>query len=128
LIKLPAKTSVSELTHRDDEFAKADFTDALQRKPKVVSADKTDAKLIGTATHLVIQNLALDSDITFTSIRATAEKLVNEDKISAELARQINLDSVLEFFQTDLGKLVLEHKDNTIQESAVPHLPWILPN
>jgi ATP-dependent helicase/nuclease subunit A len=116
LIKLSAKTSVSELTHRDDEFAKADFTDAFQRKPKVVSADNTDAKLIGTATHLVIQNLALDSDITFTSIRATAEKLVSRDKISPQVASQIDFDSILKFFQADLGKLLLEHEDNTLQE------------
>jgi len=117
LTKLPAKTSVSELTHRDDEFAKADFTDALQRLPKAVLTETAiDRKLIGTATHLVIQNLAFDSDITFTSIRATAEKLVSEDKISAEVAQQINLDSVLEFFQTEPGKLVLEHKDDILQE------------
>jgi ATP-dependent helicase/nuclease subunit A len=116
LTKLPAKTSVSKLTHAGDEFAKADFAHALQREPEAVSEDKTDAKLAGTATHLVIQNLALNADITIDSIRSTTEKLVSEDKISPEVAGRIDCDSILKFFLSDLGKLVTDHKGNILRE------------
>jgi len=116
LTKLSAKTSVSKLTHPADEFAPADLSDAFDRRPGAVSPDKTDNKLIGTATHLVIQKLALDRDITIDSIQATAEKLATEDKISPKVAEQIDCDSILKFFLSDLGKLVTEHKDNILRE------------
>ena len=117
LTKLPAKTSVSKLTHRDDEFAKADFSDALDRLPKAVLTETAvDPKLIGTATHLVIQNLSLDRDITAASIQTTAEKLVTEDKISPEVAGQIDFDSILKFFQSHLGSLVTEFSHNVLRE------------
>jgi ATP-dependent helicase/nuclease subunit A len=116
LTKLSAKTSVSKLTHPADEFAPADLSDAFDRRPGAVSPDKTDNKLIGTATHLVIQNLALNRDITIDSIQATAEKLASEDKISPKMAGRIDCDSILKFFLSDLGKLVTEHKDNILRE------------
>jgi ATP-dependent helicase/nuclease subunit A len=114
--KLPAKTSVSKLTHTGDEFAPDDLADAFSRRPGAVSTDKADVKLVGTAAHLVIQNLALDADITIDSVRATAEKLVSEDKISREVASRIDCDSILKFFLSDLGKLVKEHKGNILRE------------
>ena len=82
----------------------------------MLSPDKSDAKLIGTATHLAIQNLALDSGITVESIRRAAEKLVTQDKISPEVAEQIGFDSIMRFFKSDLGKMVIEHKDRILRE------------
>ena len=116
LTKLQAKTSVSKLTHPADEFAPADLTDAFDRRPGAVSPDKTDNKLIGTATHLVIQHLALDRDITIDSITRAAEKLVTEDKISPKVAEHIGFDSIMRFFQSDLGKLVVEQKGRILRE------------
>ena len=116
LTKFSAKTSVSKLTHPADEFVKDDLADAFERRPKTVSTDLTDAKLAGSATHLVIQKLALDRDITIDSIQATAEKLATEEKISPKVAEQIECDSILKFFLSDLGKLVTEHKDNILRE------------
>ena len=116
LTKLSAKTSVSKLTHPADEFVRDDLADAFERRPGAISPDKTDNKLIGTATHLVIQKLALDREITIDSIRATAAKLVNEDKMPPKVAEQIDCDSIMRFFQSDLGKLVVEHKARVLRE------------
>ena len=116
LTKLQAKTSVSKLTHASDEFAGTEFSGAFDRRPGAVSKDKADNKLIGTAAHLVIQNLALDRDITIDSIKSTAEKLVSEGKIPPKAAEQIGFDSIMQFFQSDLGRLVVEHKDHILRE------------
>jgi ATP-dependent helicase/nuclease subunit A len=116
LTKLPAKTSVSKLTHPDDEFALPDADDVFDRRPKALSTDKTDVKLEGTATHLVIQTLNLAEDITIDSIRLTADKLAGEGKFSPEAAEKIDCDSILKFFDSDLGRLAAEHKDDVLRE------------
>jgi len=116
LTKLSAKTSVSKLTHPADEFAKDDLADSFERRPRTVSPHRTDNKLIGTATHLVIQHLALDRDITIEAIKATAEKLAAEDKIPPGLTERIDCDSIMNFFLSDLGKLVTEYKDDILRE------------
>jgi len=57
---LPAKSSVTQLTHRSDEYIKFDYSRALDRRPSVLAAAEPDLtkpiepRLIGTATHLVI--------------------------------------------------------------------------
>ncbi|HIJ70910.1 MAG TPA: UvrD-helicase domain-containing protein [Planctomycetes bacterium] len=116
LTKLPAKTSVSKLTHPADEFAKDDLSNAFERRPKTVSTISGYTGLIGTATHLVIQNLDLDCNITSESIRATAQRLVGENRILPVLAEKIDCDSIVKFFLSDLGKLVKKHKDNILRE------------
>ena len=116
LTQLPAKTSVSKLTHPADEFAKDDLADSFERRPRAVSPHRTDNKLIGTATHLVIQHLALDRDMTIEAIKATAEKLATEDKIPPGLTERIDCDSIMKFFLSDLGKLVTEYKDDILRE------------
>ncbi|MHC5061388.1 MAG: helicase-exonuclease AddAB subunit AddA [Planctomycetota bacterium] len=114
LTKLPAKTSVSKLTHAEDEFAPDDLADAFVRRPRTVSTDKTNVKLVGSATHLVIQSLDLDANISIDSIRAMVEKLVSEDRIAAGVAKRIDCDSISKFFLSDLGKVVTEHKKENI--------------
>ncbi|UCE98873.1 MAG: helicase-exonuclease AddAB subunit AddA, partial [Planctomycetota bacterium] len=53
---LPAKQSVTQLTHRSDEYFLFDYSRALERKPKAVLSVEPDSKvpvegrLIGTAT------------------------------------------------------------------------------
>jgi len=116
LTKLQAKTSVSKLTHASDETAPADIADAFDRRPGAVSPDMTDNKLIGTAAHLVIQNLNLAKDITIDSIKSTTEKLVTEGKIPPEVAGQVDFDSIMQFFQSDLGRLAVEYKDHILRE------------
>jgi len=115
LTALPAKTSVSKLTHRDDEFARLDFTDTLKQLPKVLTDSIAaapaglDRKLIGTATHLVLSSLDLSADVTTNSISQTIEKLISEDKISAETAAAIDIASIEAFFRSDLGLLALQN-------------------
>jgi len=120
LTKLQAKSSVSELTHSEDEFAKADLTNSLTRVPKAVlkekDAEKTDGKPAGTATHLVIKELDLTKEITPKSIRTAAEKLVSENKLTVEVSEKIDRDSIVKFFRSDLGRSAIENKDSLERE------------
>jgi len=63
VLSLPVKNSVSKITHRDDEF-KVDyfaktFTPDDMEISKADSSGVIDPRLVGTATHLVFENVPL---------------------------------------------------------------------
>ena len=111
---LAAKQSVTELTHRSNEYARIDYSRALERQPRIVcvakpeSAEPVEGRLIGTATHLVIAQLDLAKPITEEAIEKTKEKLLAGGAISEAVAEHINAGSIVEFFESELGSKVLE--------------------
>ena len=111
---MPAKSSVTELTHGNDEYMKFDYSSALDRRPRAlmsaepVSGLPADGKLIGTATHLVISQLDLREPVNRESVEKTIEKLLAEGAIVPSVAGRIDAESILEFFQTGLGRLIFE--------------------
>ncbi|MHC4265468.1 MAG: helicase-exonuclease AddAB subunit AddA [Planctomycetota bacterium] len=128
-----AKRSVTALTHPEDEFSSYDYSQALAKQPKIVSAAAPlDARLIGTATHLIIANLDLSQPTNKTIIENTIQQLIKQDCLTEPLARHIDTDSIISFFDSDLGKLALENKENIFREwpftlalpaSQLPHAP-----
>lgn len=111
LTKLPAKDTVTRLTHRDDEFSKTQFSDALDRIPKAfghsISADAVDSRLIGTAAHLVLASVDLSVPPTALTIAKTVKKLLARQAITEAVAERIDTESILAFFQSESGRQVL---------------------
>jgi ATP-dependent helicase/nuclease subunit A len=114
---LPAKLSVTQLTHRNDEYVKIDYCETLERKPKAVlsvdSAELVDGRLIGAATHLVISQLDLAGSVTKDAIEKTKEKLLVDNAVSEAVAEHINTKSIIGFFENELGGAVL-NVDNVV--------------
>ncbi len=108
---LPAKQSVTQLTHREDEYARIDYSRALERRPKAVlsagSAELVYGRLIGTATHLVISRLDLGRGVTKEVIEKTKEKLLADEAIIEAVAEHINTGSIIRFFESKLGREVM---------------------
>lgn len=116
---LPAKLSVSELTHRTDEFSPAVGGGALLRVPEVLAGETertVGAAQVGTATHLVLARLDLKNKPDRPSVQKMIETLCGEGLISAESAGQINVQSILDFFESDLGKLACQHAEKVLRE------------
>jgi ATP-dependent helicase/nuclease subunit A len=117
---LPAKNSVTQLTHHNDEFV-TDFwrTRVLDRMPTVLTSSEqgltkpVEPQVLGSATHLLISQLDLSGPVTKAIIKATKDKLLNDNAIAASVADSIDTESILSFFHSDLGKLVLD-PENTI--------------
>ncbi len=109
LTVLPAKRSVTQLTHRGDEYVKINYSGVLARKPKAVSDVDVpvQSRLIGTATHLVISRLDLAKPITRETIDKTVKKLVAAGAITEALAEYIDTGSIMAFFESELGGKVL---------------------
>ncbi|MEN6386126.1 MAG: PD-(D/E)XK nuclease family protein, partial [Phycisphaerales bacterium] len=67
---------------------------------------KTDSLVIGSATHLVIKKMDLEKEITEKTINQAIDELVNSRCISAQIAKKINIASIMKFFRSDLGKIL----------------------
>ncbi len=116
---LPAKLSVSELTHRTDEFAPAIGGDSLRRAPEVlIDQEKSGpgAAQVGTATHLVLARLDLNQKPDRQSVHKMIETLCGEGLISAASAERIEIESILGFFESDLGNSVFRHAEKVLRE------------
>jgi len=119
---LPAKTSVTALTHRGDEYVKFDYSAALDRQPAALSASATDllnhrrSRLIGTAVHLVISKLDLAAPVTRRAIEDKKLELLAAGAIAAELSKQIDTDAILAFFDTEPGRSALDPENITWRE------------
>jgi len=131
---LPAKSSVTQLTHSHDEFVQHDYSRALERQPGSVRAmeleagQPVEARLIGTATHLVISELDLARPVTCDEIDATRDKLIADKSLSAVVAEFIDTESILTFFESELGRLALDSSSTLWREwpftFALPASEW----
>lgn len=107
---LAAKQSVTELTHREDEYIRFDYSRTLSRKPKAVLAvepaigEPIDARLVGTAAHLVISELDLSVPVDEEAVEQTTRRLLSKQAITEAAAQRINTGSIVRFFETELGK------------------------
>ncbi len=111
---LPAKQSVTQLTHRSDEYIKIDYCRTLDRQPGIVCATETglaepvEGLMIGTATHLVIAQLDLAKPVSKETVEKTKEKLLADGALIEAVAEHINAGSIVGFFESELGRKVLE--------------------
>ncbi len=120
IVPLPAKRSVTQLTHHADEHVRIDYSRALQRRPKaVLPADligAIDAQLIGTATHLLISKLDLAKPITAEAVEQLKAELIASQAINEAVAEHIDTKSVMTFFDSELGRTVLDANSTVWRE------------
>ncbi len=131
---LPAKSSVTQLTHNNDEFIRRDYARSLERRPGALSrtepqaCEPLDARLIGTATHLVISELSLARGATGEAIAETVSRLLADGAISAPVAERVDAASILSFFQSEQGRLALDPSNAVWREwpftFALPADQW----
>lgn len=79
------------------------------RKPKPTE--------IGTATHLVLQEIDLHQAVNEDVVQHLINDLVNNQVLAEEVARSINIDNILRFFESDMGQLMLAHPDEVQREA-----------
>ena len=112
--KLPAKKSVSELTHSGDEFGETKYHQPILLSGQITA--ETDAKLVGLATHLLIQKLDLSKPVNSEIIRILADELIDVGVITARVAKKINYSSIEKFFHSELGSAVVDANNEVFRE------------
>ena len=119
---LPAKTSVTALTHRNDEYFKIDYSRMLDRRPSALMtaepeySETLEPRLIGTVTHLVISRLNINKPVSKKTVAQTIEKLLADKAITAGAAENIHTDSIVTFFNSELGQLIFETDNKVLRE------------
>ncbi|GEK29222.1 helicase-exonuclease AddAB subunit AddA [Furfurilactobacillus siliginis] len=74
---------------------------------------------IGTATHLVLQEIDLSTGVpTAESIQMLINQLVNDHVLTDAVALKINVDQVLAFYDSELGQNVVTHREGLHREAA----------
>ncbi len=64
----------------------------------------------GTAVHAVMRHVDLKQSITIESIQEQIAKMVNKEILTFEQAEEISVERIVAFFESHLGKRVLEAK------------------
>lgn len=71
---------------------------------------------IGTATHLVLQQLDVTVPPTLELIQAVIDRLVADQVLTLAVAQQVRADLILQFFTTPVGEQILAHPDQLHRE------------
>ncbi|MHC5083172.1 MAG: 3'-5' exonuclease, partial [Planctomycetota bacterium] len=117
-----AKISVSQLTHRDDEFAAPDMRWAFTQKPAVLSDMtgrshmKVDALSLGSAVHLIMEHVDLTRPVDIAVVQSTADQLVDQGKLGRVVADAVDQGSIAAFFAGTLGQLAIQNGDAVLRE------------
>lgn len=89
------------------DFARPDFLQTV-RAPLPTE--------IGTATHLILQQVDVTTPPTLTSLRALVQDLVAQRVLSPAVAQQVQLEHILHFFASALGQRILAHPEELQRE------------
>ncbi|MCP4259450.1 MAG: helicase-exonuclease AddAB subunit AddA [Planctomycetes bacterium] len=118
---LPAKNSVTQLTHNNDEYVKINYSRSLDRHPRALVeelalTESVEPRQLGSATHLVISQLDLAGAVTEESVEKTKDKLVADNCLTSSVAENIDVESILVFFHSEPGRLVLDAANTVLRE------------
>ncbi|UOQ86551.1 helicase-exonuclease AddAB subunit AddA [Gracilibacillus salinarum] len=111
-----AKQTVTEMKRqhevKDDYSAQQiiePFRAPIRKRPRFMqSEEKLTRAEIGTAMHTVMQHIPLSSDWTALSLAEYIAQLEAKEILTADEASVIDVEAIVAFFQTDIGKLLVQ--------------------
>lgn len=119
---MPAKLSVSELTHRDDEFSAVNIQRGFSLYPQAmlekgpVSSASADALSLGSAFHKIIEHLDLTLPVDENAVQSTLHRLTETGQLSPSLEAAVDSSAIITFFESSLGKKALTAGDRVLRE------------
>ncbi|AMV60549.1 ATP-dependent nuclease, subunit A [Pediococcus damnosus] len=80
------------------------------------TAAKPKPTEIGTATHLILQEISLTEKPTEKSVKDLIGELVMNKALAPEVAELVDVDNILRFFDSSLGKILLDVPEKVHRE------------
>ena len=120
-INLPRVQTPSQLKNLNNQLKNSEEVSKLQMKkglpsifelPDFSSEHVITGAEIGSATHELMQRLDLSQEPTIDSLKEALDLV----QIHQSVKDKINLQKILSFFETDLGKEILSNKDKLHRE------------
>ena len=120
-INLPRVQTPSQLKNLNNQLKNSEEVSKLQTKkglssifelPDFSSEHVITGAEIGSATHELMQRLDLSQEPTIDSLKESLDLV----QIHQSVKDKINLQKILSFFETDLGKEILSNKDKLHRE------------
>jgi len=118
IVPLPAKRSVTQLTHHTDEYVDPSLVvrSSLLELPLTGHEPRVTSRDIGTATHLLISKLDLARPVTAEAIEQLKAQLIAAQAIDKAVAEHIDTNSVMKFFESELGRTALDAANTVWRE------------
>ncbi|MDI7246054.1 MAG: UvrD-helicase domain-containing protein [Bacillota bacterium] len=125
-----AKATWSEIKRRfepgrdDAEPSRGDASEArpvpatFSEQPRFMQAFETTPAERGQAAHLVLQHLDLGGRLDVPGIRKRVDDMVERDLLTRDLARSVDVAAIARFFETPIGRRVVEERDLVRREVA----------
>lgn len=108
---------IQELVASDRQLGGNRFVSDFAQPQFLAQPKAPSATAIGTATHLVLQQLDW-AEPSAESIANTIAQLVDAKRLDAQVAQKIDQASLLRFTQTDLGQLIAANASSIQREVA----------
>lgn len=113
-----AKQSVSELKRQKEIFSEhadnmfiSSFSSASAKRPLFMQEKKLTYAEKGTAMHTVMQHIDVARPITIEALQEQLARMVSSELLTVEQAKVVNLENVIAFFETHIGKRLLKAKE-----------------
>ncbi|MBM6617139.1 helicase-exonuclease AddAB subunit AddA [Bacillus suaedaesalsae] len=116
-----SKQSVSEIKRMREEHVYSDTTlvnvtrKSIADRPRFMQEQQLTAAEIGTAMHMVMQHISLDQPVTKEIVKEKIARMVLNELLTKEQESYINIAGIVQFFETELGKRIL-NSPNVMRE------------
>lgn len=123
-----AKQSVSEIKRNYQADEESDtaflsgFRSQIEKRPRFMERKGLTPAERGTAVHAVMQHVDWTKPVTELSIQEQLADMVNKELLTYEQAESIAVEEIAAFFQTGLGKRVMQAE---LAEREVPFMMMI---
>ncbi|EDO1199214.1 helicase-exonuclease AddAB subunit AddA, partial [Listeria innocua] len=127
--EIRAKQSVTELKRQfslQDSWSDTSILKEFQKvsldRPKFLQQNKLSATEIGTAMHTLMQAVPLDDKPTEKDLVSLLQLMREKDILTEAQIKAINVNQIIAFFESALGKTVLQKKDKVKREVPFSYL------
>ncbi|HEX7063589.1 MAG TPA: helicase-exonuclease AddAB subunit AddA [Bacillales bacterium] len=112
-----SKQTVSEIKRQRESLTNTEGSDTsyirkfrspIAERPRFLQEKKLTSAERGTAMHTVMQHVDLAGPMSETKLQETVDRLVVNEIMTEEEAQAVDLEPLLRFFQSGIGKRMLE--------------------